>query len=414
MRFIPYLAASGICATLSISCKQDATPVNGKAPDDDAAASSGGAPDGTDGGGSATTGGTGGAGVGSPSINPDGTGGAEATSTRTLVFFGIGQWGGTGAVHTYSVDEATLGLSKADGVEVGTMNSYAAFHPQKPILYVGDEAEKRLRAYSIDSSTGKLTFLDDIATGGGPVYVSVDSTGQSLLTAYYNQGSVEAFTLEQDGSFGASATTLTTGTQAHAIVLSPDDKFAFVPHKGDDNVMKLDFSPSTPTLEKGKSVDLAGGPRHLAFHPDGTFAYVVNELAATVTAFSYDEATGAMSPLGTVDAFQPGAAKSGADIHVTPNGHFLYASNRSASDSTLALFSVSQDGKLSSKGFVDTRGSTPRNFAIHPSGEYLIAANQESNNVAMFKITGDGSLEFVETTDMGASVAWVGFLVVPR
>lgn len=406
MRIFLQLATGSLCLALSFGCKDDPSDSGG----DTSASPNTSASGGTVSGDASSEGGN---------VSNDDSGtesgdstGQDSVPTKTLVFFGMGEWGGSGAIDGYLVDEETLALSEVSSLEVGTLNSFAAFHPEKPIIYVGDESEKKLRSYSIDPTTGKLTFLNDITTKGGPVYVSVDSTGQALLSAYYNEGSVEAFELASDGGLASSKSDLSTGTQAHAIVLSPDETFAFVPHKGDDNVMKLRFSAETANLEKGtpESVERSGGPRHLTFHPSGEFAYVVNELAATVTAFSYQAQDGVLDALGTYDAFEEGADKSGADIHVTPDGRYLYASNRSANDSTLAVFSVESDGTLTHQTFVDTRGSTPRNFAIHPSGDYLIVANQESNNVVTFRIQEDGSLEFVETTDTNGSVAWVGFL----
>lgn len=339
------------------------------------------------------------------------------SSTRTFVYVGSGDWSGTtGKLQVFAFDTDSAALTPIQEIAVGNLNSFLAFHPTQSVLYAGDETGKKLRAYSIDRATGKLGFLNEAATSGGPVYISVDRAGKYALLAYYNEGSVEVFSLGRDGSVGGSVDREITGEKAHSIVLDPAQRFAFVPNLGSNTVSRLAFDAASgelsATLPPG--ISRAGGPRHLTFSPAGDRAYVVNELDSTVSSFSY-AGDGELSELETISNTAAGYAgpRSGGDIHLTPDGKHLYATNRAGDESTLGMYTVGGDGKLSPIGFENSRGSTPRNFAIHPNGKLLLVGNQDSNNVASFRISAGGKLEHIATTPVGAKSFWVGFLVLP-
>jgi 6-phosphogluconolactonase len=354
---------------------------------------------------------------GSAETHHQGSSGMSAqAATRHYVYVGSGDWSGTtGKLQVFAFDPASAALSPVQEIAVGNLNSFLAFHPTLPVLYAGDETGKKLRAYSIDRATGKLAFLNEATTSGGPVYISVDRTGKYALLAYYNEGSVEVFSLGANGSVESSVDQERTGEKAHSIVLDPAERFAFVPNLGSNTVSQLGFDPVTGKLSPNQppTVARAGGPRHLAFSPSGDRAYVVNELDSTLSAFGY-AGDGKLSDIETIPNTAPGyaGAKSGGDIHLTPDGKYLYATNRAGDKSTLGMYAVGSDGKLSPLGFENSRGSTPRHFAIHPNGKLLLVGNQDSNNVASFRISADGKLEHLATTPVGAKSFWVGFLVL--
>jgi 6-phosphogluconolactonase len=142
---------------------------------------------------------------------------------------------------------------------------------------------------------------------------------------------------------------------------------------------------------------------------------VIAENEATITTFTYDDTAGTLTSVETIPVIPADFAgnKQAADIHVTPDGKFLYGTNRATADSTIGMYSIGADGKLTNLGFENTRGSSPRNFAIHPNGKLLLIGNHDSDNVASFRIQDDGKLEFIETTAINDAF-WVGFRVVPE
>jgi 6-phosphogluconolactonase len=357
-------------------------------------------------------------GMGGSSGSGGEAGGGGQASGKTFVYVGSGDWSGmTGKLHVFSFDEQTTALSPVQELAVGNLNSFLAFHPTLDVLYAGDETGKKLRAYSINPETGELSFLNEADTAGGPVYVNVDSTGKYALLAYYNEGSVQVFALGENGTVGASVDQTQTGSKAHAVVFAPDEKFVFVPNLGSNSISQLAFDASTGKLtpHQPPTVERNGGPRQLTFSPAGDRAYVVNELESTLSAFSYDGA-GALTHLETIPNTAPdfSGMKSGGDVQLTPDGKYLYATNRSNDASTIGMYAVGSDGKVSPIGFENSRGSTPRKFAIHPNGKVLLVGNHDSNNVASFRIGDDGKLEHVTTTPVGAKSFWVGFRVVTR
>jgi 6-phosphogluconolactonase len=295
--------------------------------------------------------------------------------------------------------------------------SFVAVHPSGKYLYAVNEAGNfegggsgAVSAFAVDRKSGKLTFLNQVATrGAGPCHLSLDKTGKYVLVANYDGGSVAVFPVLGDGSLGkASGFTQHTGSgpnknrqeapHAHWVSTSPDNRFALVADLGLDEVLIYRFdvtkgtlSPNDPPFVK---VNPGAGPRHFAFHPNGKFGYVLNEMDATLTAFSYHSKKGSLSVLQTIDTLPKdySGPMEAAELMVHPSGKFLYASNRAGID-TITAFSIdTARGTLKFAGKTSTQGKTPRNFAIDPTGKFLMAANQESNNIVVFRIdpaTGD-------------------------
>jgi 6-phosphogluconolactonase len=280
--------------------------------------------------------------------------------------------------------------------------SFLVVHPNRRFVYAANEPENALSAFSIDGS-GQLKFLNTVPSrGAGPCHVALDKTGKWLFAANYDGGSVAAFPVHEDGSLGEAAAFVQhsgssvnkerqAGPHAHSVNISPDNKFLLVTDLGLDKVLVYRFDVAKGTLTPNNppfaQVAPGSGPRHLAFARDARFAYVINEMLSTVTAFSYDSTGGKLREIQTLSAL-PGdfaGTSEAAEIAVHPNGRFLYASNRG--HDSIALFAIdSRTGKLTAQGHVSTQGKTPRNFAIDPTGAILYAANEASGNVVEFRI----------------------------
>jgi 6-phosphogluconolactonase len=337
---------------------------------------------------------------------------AQQAASRYLVYIGTYTTKQESkGIYAYRFDAGTGKLSEI-GLATESMDpSFLAVHPSGKYLYavneVGDfngQKSGALSAFAIDHKTGKLTLLNQVSThGAGPCYVSLDSTGRWVLVANYDGGSVATFEVQGDGSVslvkgfvqhsGSSVDKeRQEGPHAHWIAMSPDNRFALAADLGLDDVLiyKLDpsrgsLTPNTPPFAQAKP---GSGPRHLAFHPNGKFAYVLTEMATTVTAFSYDANKGALTAIQTAPTLPKdySGPTEAAEIVMHPSGKFLYASNRAGVD-TITIFAIDPaKGTLKEIGRVSTKGRTPRNFAIDPTGAYLLAANQESGNVVVFKI----------------------------
>jgi 6-phosphogluconolactonase len=260
-------------------------------------------------------------------------------------------------------------------------------------------------SFEIDGKTGELRFLNkQPSMGGAPCHITTSANGKFALVANYMGGNVAVLPIGDDGRLGkAIDVEQHTGTgpnkerqeaaHAHSIILDTQNKFAFVNDLGIDRVMIYEFDKGKGTLTTNAkqpfySTAAGAGPRHFKFHPNGKFAFVVNELDMTLTSLAYDAASGglkAIDTLSTLPAGVSGPSNSCADLHVSPNGDHVYASNRG--HDSIAVYAFDKNsGKMQLVEIVSTRGKTPRNFAIDPSGSYLLAANQRSNSIVTFAI----------------------------
>jgi 6-phosphogluconolactonase len=317
-------------------------------------------------------------------------------------------------IYAYRFDPGVGKLSPLGVAAESEDPSFLVVHPSGKYLYAvneidhfGGQKSGAVSAFSIDPKTGKLTMLNQAATqGAGPCHISVDKTGKFALAANYDGGSIAVFPIREDGSLApASAFVQHSGSSvnkerqegphAHWIGTSPDNRFALAADLGLDEILVYRFNaakgtltPNTPLFAK---LNPGAGPRHLVFHPNGKFAYMLTEMGSSVAAFAYKAGSGSLSSLQTVSTLSIlrkdyAGPKEAAEIAVNPSGKFLYASNRAGID-TISAFSVdSAKGTLKLKDEYPTMGKTPRNFAIDPTGKFLLAANQESNNIVIFRI----------------------------
>ena len=313
-------------------------------------------------------------------------------------------------IYAYRYDAATQEITSLGLAAETTNPSWVALHPNGRFLYAVNEVGNYkgpnsggVSAFSIDRATGKLTFLNEVASrGADPCYITVDKTGKFVLVANYTGGNIATFPIAENGKLGeASAFIQHTGhglnpkrqeaAHAHSIDLSPDERFAFVDDLGLDQLLVYRFDKSKGTLKPNNrpfaTLDAGAGPRHFALHPSGRFAYVVSEMASTVTAFSADLKAGTFNRLQTTSTLPEGfkGENDDAEIEVHPSGKFLYASNRG--HDSIAVFAIDPaKGTLTAVEHASTQGKTPRNFAIDPTGTLLFAENQQSDTIVVFRI----------------------------
>jgi 6-phosphogluconolactonase len=329
---------------------------------------------------------------------------------KYLVYVGTYTGPASKGIYAYRFDAAT-GHATSLGLVGETVNpSFLAIDPSRRFLYAANEISDyqgkksgAISAFAIDRKSGKLTFLNQLPSGGaGPCYVSLDKTGKHVMVANYDSGSVAVFPVLSDGKLGEPSSVIQhtghgpdpkrqEGPHAHQIDTSPDNRFALAADLGLDEVLVYDFDAAKGTLAANDppfaKVAPGAGPRHFVLHPNAKFLYVIDEVASTVTAFSYDATSGKLQLLTAVSTLPEGFKGSNdtAEIKVSPDGRFLYGSNRG--HDSIASFSLdSSTGAPTFVEAVSTDGKTPRNFEIAPGGDYVFAANQESNNVVVFKV----------------------------
>ncbi|HWQ34379.1 MAG TPA: lactonase family protein [Blastocatellia bacterium] len=327
-----------------------------------------------------------------------------------LVYIGTYTTGKSEGIYVYRLDLAS-GALKRQSVTGGIVNpSFVAIDPRRRFLYsVAETSEFNGRksgavsAYAIDQKTGDLKALNQQPSmGTGPCYVAVERTGRFVLTANYGGGSVTVLPVRKDGSLGPPTDTIQhtgssinrdrqAGPHAHCIVPDASGRFALAADLGLDKVMIYRFDakkgklrPHTPPFAALKP---GAGPRHIAFHPDGQFAYVINELDSTLVAFSYDKTNGTLTELQISPTLPDGFKGTNycADVHVHPSGQFVYASNRG--HDSIAVFGIDRKtGRLIFIEHASTQGNWPRNFALDPTGTFLLAANQKSDSIITYRI----------------------------
>lgn len=292
--------------------------------------------------------------------------------------------------------------------------TFQIIHPTGGFLYsVSEERHDGTRmngsvhAFAIDPKTGGLEHLDQkFSKGDGPCHLCVDSSGRHLLVANYASGSLAVFPILESGALAEASGFIQhhggsgiipdrqEGPHAHSITLSPDDQFAFAADLGMDQVLsyRLDALKGTLTAcnPPGIICEPGSGPRHMAFHPDGRHVFLVHELDNTVTGYRYDATNGTLEAIQTLPSLPENwtGASFAADIHVSPDGRYLYASNR-GHDSVVFYAIDRQSGMLSLKGFAPSKGRWPRNFLLTQGGKLMLVANQESDSITVFRVDSD-------------------------
>ena len=348
--------------------------------------------------------------------------GEEANPVQQWVYFG------TGAEHIYvSSFDVTTGEVGAprEAAQVGRPG-FLALHPDGEILYAvaregeqGSQFSGEAVAFAIDLETGGLTELNRASTTGrGAAHVAVNAEATVLAAVNYGDGNTVTVAINPDGHLGEPVADMPhSGSSVHptrqgephphSANFTPDGLFVVVPDLGTDELVKYAVDPQTAQLERTPDpqvlMEPGSGPRHMTFHSNGRWAYVINELASTVAVMHYEAQTGQLEPVQTISTLPEeydGPANTTAEVLVHPNGRFLYGSNRGSN--TIAVFAInSNDGQLEPVERVPTGGDWPRNFRLSPDGRFLLAANQRSDDVHVFGV----DVETGRLSPTGASVA---------
>ena len=335
---------------------------------------------------------------------------ARAAKNEYLVYIGTYTEKASKGIYACRFDPATDRLASL-GLAAETADpSFLAIDPSRRYLYAVNEVSEYqgrssggVSAFAIATGTGKLTFLNEVASGGaGPCHLTVDKTGKYVLVANYGGGSLAVFPILSDGRLGNDTAFVQhkgasvdpqrqEGPHVHSVYMSPDNRFVISADLGLDEVFVYRFDAGkgtlAPNIPPSAKVSSGAGPRHFAFTPNGKFGYVIDEMQSTITPFAYEAAKGALDVLQPVSTLPQDfkGESTAAEVAVHPSGKFLYASNRGLD--TIAVFSVnSKKGTLTLLAQVPTLGKTPRSFTIDPTGAYLFVANQDSDNVVQFRI----------------------------
>ncbi len=335
-----------------------------------------------------------------------------ATAESYHAYFGTYTGPKSKGIYVARFDATTGQLGQPELAAETPSPSFLSADPKQRNLYAVNEISRyegraagSVSAFTVDRKTGRLTVLNVQSSGGGaPCHLVVDGKGRNVLVANYAGGSVAALPIGRNGALEPATSFLQhrgssvnksrqEAPHAHGIYVDAASRFAFVPDLGLDQVLIYRFDSKKGLLTANEpphaSVTPGSGPRHFALHPNRPFAYVINEMTCTLTAFEWNKKTGAMKTLETVSTLPPGEAfKPGfstAELLFHPSGQFLYGSNRG--HDTIAVYAVdSATGRPAHVENVPTLGKTPRSFGIDPSGRWLLAANQSSDTVAVFRI----------------------------
>jgi len=325
--------------------------------------------------------------------------------SQTYVF--LGSYNGDknkAGIYVYELDTASGALKHVTEAKDVFNPSYLTLSPSGAFLYACTDTRVpkggSISSYAFNTKEKRLTFLNSQPSGGeNPVYVSVHENGKWLVGANYNEGSISLFPLSEDGRVKTIAQNFyfTEGSvhpkrqeksHPHSALFSPDGQYVYFPDLGSDKIRSYRFEqhkkePLVATTDFVKTVP-GSGPRHFTFHPNGKFGYCIEELSGTISVYSYDD--GNLKPVqhSTAHPEKLVANFESADIHISPDGKFLYASNR-GEENNIAIFAIAQDGTLTNVGYQSTLGNHPRTFAIDPSGRFLIVTNVKTSDVVVFK-----------------------------
>ena len=335
-----------------------------------------------------------------------------ALDQRYLVFVGTYTGKGSEGIYAYRFDPSSGEVTPIGLAAAASNPSFLAAEPNGRFLYAVNEQDTLdgkpsggVSAFAIDSDTGKLKFLNRVSSlGTAPAYVSLDKTSRYVLVANYNSGNVAVFPVEEDGKLGPDTAfeqqlgssvnkARQAGPHAHFIATDNENRFALSADLGTDQVLVYRFDAQKGTLSPNRpafaSVKAGSGPRHIAFAPSGKFAYLASEMGGTVTVFAYDQQAGVLTTKQTVSSLPENFTGDNreAEIVVDAKGKFLYVSNRGDTTDNIVVFRINgDDGTVSSVQRIASGGKIPRNFAIDPTGKWLLAANHQSNNIQVFQI----------------------------
>jgi len=344
-----------------------------------------------------------------------------ANSNKLFVYISNG---GDGNITVMKLNPESGYLTMVQKVPAGPNVMHMALSPDHRFLYASVRSEPfSIISYSINSETGKLTQLSKESLPDNMVYISVDQTGRFLLSVSYTGAKIVVNPIESNGLVQAEPIQIIpTGPKPHSILVDQSNRFVYVPHLGNDQVKQFLFNASTGTLTPNDPDVVytkdGSGPRHFVFSPNNNFIYVSNELDGTVYSYEINNKTGILTEIQKISVFPPHTINIElssdsqdntvkiADIHITPDGKWLYVSERATK--TITAFSVDDNtGNLTYIGSYDTE-EIPRGFNIDPNGNFVIVAGQKSDYVAVHAINPEtGELKLLDRFESGNEPNWI-------
>jgi 6-phosphogluconolactonase len=325
---------------------------------------------------------------------------------HTYVFFGSFNWEKeTEGIYVYELNTQNGKLSKITSVSGISNPSFLTLSPNGKYLFACTESKTKnggsVSSFEFNPDKKTLQFISKQSSGGeNPVYLTVHPNGKWLINGNYTEGSVSVYPISGNGTLepfvqniqfseGSVNPDRQDRAHIHSTVFSPDSDYLFLPDLGADKIRAYRFNneKNTPLQEAEipfVKTTLGAGPRHFTFHPNGKFAYCIEEMGGAVSVYAYEN--GKLKPLQTIFT-HPETCKEdfeSSDVHISPDGKFLYASNR-GKENNIAIFLIQDDGSLKTIGYQSVKGKHPRTFNLDPSGQFLITANTATNNVTVFK-----------------------------
>ena len=319
-------------------------------------------------------------------------------------------------LRVYRIDGDTGRLTEVQSLALPGQGGPLALAPDGKALYATLGNPPQLMPMTRDTATGELAMLQPTPTPTLPTYLDIDATGRFALTASYGAGQVHSFAVRDDRTIDPTPIlTVNTAKNAHACLIDPSNRFVYVPHTGPNAIYQFRFDEKTGKITPNQPVVVLGGgppdnpqgPRHYAYHPRLPVVYFVNELDSSVSAYAWDKKTGVIQRFQSLSTL-PGrwdGRNTCADVHVTPDGRFLYASNRG--HDSIAAYRLDGEGHMTLIDFFPTQ-TTPRSFAIDLTGRYLYAAGLRADKLDAFSIDPlNGRLIRIATYDTPQGPAWV-------
>ena len=339
------------------------------------------------------------------------------TQSKTYLLIGTYTSGKSEGIYVYNFNSSTGDNSFVSSTKIANPSYLAVSSNNKMVYAVSEIADSTkfgiggsVSAFSFNNEKGSLHLINQQFSGGKhPCYVAVDYSGKWVFAANYSSGSAALFPVNNNGALGQIKKLIQdTGKGAnaqrqeaphvHSAILSPNNDFLFTPDLGTDRVMIYHFDKINGILSAANPAfaqSIPGsGPRHLDFHPNNRYAYLIEEITGTVAAFNYNG--GNLQSLQRISALPANfnGVVGSADIHVSRDGKFLYCSNRGTSNS-ITIFKIdTSTGKLTMVGEQSCMGKTPRNFNFDPTGNFLLVANQQSDEISPIQFVSNGSINF--------------------
>ena len=334
----------------------------------------------------------------------------EEDASKEIVYVGTYSGRGSQGLYVFAFDRRAEQLAEIQAVGDRKGPNFQALHPEKTHLYsvsgesLADDASGHgtITAYRIDQETGALARLNAQSTeGAGPAHVSIDPKGRFAYVSNFSSGSLSVFAIQEDGRLSEAVEVVQhegssinerrqSGPHVHSVIPSPDGRFIYVSDMGTDEIMVyvVDRDRGTLSLAQEASVEASpgAGPRHFTLHPEGGFAYSLQQISSTVAVYRRNPSTGALTRIQRVDLLPDDfeGENQAADVHISPDGAFLYASNRG--HNSLAIFRIdAAAGTLSLVDHEPTRGAHPRNFMIDKQGAFVFVANRDDDEVVIFE-----------------------------